>query len=263
ATFGSAGPYTLNGSASSGLPVSYTVSGPGSISGTTLTITGAGTVSVTASQGGNANYNAATPVTQTIVVSPSNQTINFTGLPATANFGSAGPYTLNGSASSGLPVSYTFSGPASISGTTLTITGAGTVSVTASQAGNANYNAATPVTQTIVVSPGNQTINFTGLPATANFGSAGPYTLNGSASSGLPVSYTLSGPASISGTTLTITGAGTVSVTASQAGNANYNAATPVTQTIIVSPGNQTITFTGLPATATFGSAGPYTLNGS
>ena len=263
ATFGSAGPYTLNGSASSGLPVSYTVSGPGSISGTTLTITGAGTVSVTASQGGNANYNAATPVTQTIVVSPSNQTINFTGLPATANFGSAGPYTLNGSASSGLPVSYTFSGPASISGTTLTITGAGTVSVTASQAGNANYNAATPVTQTIVVSPGNQTINFTGLPATANFGSAGPYTLNGSASSGLPVSYTFSGPASISGTTLTITGAGTVSVTASQAGNANYNAATPVTQTIIVSPGNQTITFTGLPATATFGSAGPYTLNGS
>jgi trimeric autotransporter adhesin len=263
AIFGSAGPYPLNGTASSGLSVSYTVSGPATLSGNTLTITGAGTVSVTASQAGNANFNAATPVTQTIVVSASSQTITFTGLPATATFGSAGPYTLNGAASSGLPVSYTVSGPASLSGTTLTITGIGTVSVTASQAGNANFNAATPVTQTIVVSASSQTITFTGLPTTAMFGSAGPYTLNATASSGLPVSYSVSGPAILNGTTLTITGVGTVSVTASQAGNANFGAATPVTQTIVVSPGNQTITFTGLPTTATFGSAGPYTLNGT
>ena len=79
-----------------------------------------------------------------------------------------------------------------------------------------------------------QTIAFTGLPAAATYGSAGPYTLNGTASSGLPVGYTVSGPATLSGTTLTLTGSGIVTVTASQAGNANYAAATAVTQTIAV-----------------------------
>jgi hypothetical protein len=263
ATFGSAGPYALNATASSGLAVSYIVSGPASLSGTTLTITGAGTVAVTASQAGNTDYAAATPVTQTTIVGAEGQTITFTGLPTNATFGTAGPYTLNGTANSGLPVSYSVSGPASLSGTTLTITGAGTVSVIASQTGNTNFNAATPVTQTIIVGAASQSITFTGLPTNATFGTAGPYTLNGTASSGLPVSYTISGPATLSGTTLTITGAGTVSVTASQTGNTNFSPATPVTQTIIVGAASQTITFTGLPTAASFGTAGPYTLNGT
>ncbi len=261
ATYGSAGPYTLNATASSGLPVSYSVTGPASISGSTLTITGAGTVLVTAAQAGNGNYTAATSVSQTITVSAASQTITFTGLPASATYGSAGPYTLNATASSGLPVSYSVTGPATVSGSTLTITGAGTVVVTASQAGNSSYAAATSVSQTITVTPASQTITFTGLPATAAYGSAGPYTLSAFASSGLAVSYSATGPASISGSTLTITGAGSVVVTASQTGNSNYAAATPVSQTITVSAASQTITFTGLPATATYGSAGPYTLS--
>jgi hypothetical protein len=248
ATYGAAGPYTLNGTASSGLAVSYGASGPASISGSTLTITGTGLVTVTASQAGNADYGPATSVSQSINVSAASQTITFTGLPATATYGAAGPYTLNGTASSGLTVSYGVSGPASISGSTLTITGAGTVTVTASQAGNGNYSAATPVLQTIQVGKASQTITFTGLPATATYGAAGPYTLNGAASSGLTVSYGVSGPASISGSTLTITGAGTVTVTASQAGNGNYSAATPVLQTIQVGKASQTITFNAIPA---------------
>jgi hypothetical protein len=145
--------FTLNGTASSGLAVTYTVSGQASLAGTLLTITGSGPVSVTALQAGDANHNAATPVTQTIIVGKSNQTITFTGLPASLVAGSPSSYTLNGTASSGLAVTYTVSGPATLSGNKLTInaTSAATVSVTASQIGNANYNAATPVTQTIVL----------------------------------------------------------------------------------------------------------------
>lgn len=259
----SAGPYTLTATASSGLNVTYAVSGPATIAGTTLTITGAGTVIVTASQAGNTNFAAATPVAQTIVIGKPAQTITFTGLPASATFGAAGPYTLTGTASSGLAVTYAASGPAKVSGSTLTITGAGTVTVTASQAGNSNFSAATPVTQTIVVAKADQTVTFTGLPATATYLSSGPYTLNGTASSGLAVTYTVSGPGKVSGTTLTITGGGALQVTASQAGTANYNAATPVTQTMSIAPAAQTLTFTGLPATATYKAAGPYTLNGT
>ena len=53
-------------------------------------------------------------------------------------------------------------------------------------------------------------------------------TLAATASSGLAVTYTVMGPATLSGNTLSFTGAGTVAVTASQAGNASYAAASPV-----------------------------------
>lgn len=60
---------------------------------------------------------------------------------------------------------------------------------------------------------------------------AAPITLNAITTSGLPVSYTVqSGPATVSGNTLTLDGtAGTVTVTASQAGDGTYNPAPDVT----------------------------------
>jgi hypothetical protein len=206
------------------------------------------TYSLTASYASDGTFASSASTAQSLVVNPASQTITFTGLPAAATYGSAGPYALNGSASSGLTVSYGVTGPASISGSTLTITGAGTVTVTALQGGNADYNPATSVSQTIQVGIANQTITFTGLPAAATYGSAGPYALNGSASSGLAVSYGVTGPGSISGSTLTISGAGTVTVTASQAGSANYSPAVSVAQTIKVSAASQTITFNAIAA---------------
>ncbi len=63
-------PFTLTATATSGLPVSYVSSNPAvaTISGTTVTLVGAGTAVITASQGGDANYNAATSVPQTLTV---------------------------------------------------------------------------------------------------------------------------------------------------------------------------------------------------
>jgi uncharacterized protein YfiM (DUF2279 family) len=70
----------------------------------------------------------------------------------------------------------------------------------------------------------NQTVTFNPIP-THTYGDA-PFTLSATASSGLPVTFTIaSGPATVSGSTLTIAGAGTVIVDATQAGNANYNPA--------------------------------------
>ncbi len=58
--------------------------------------------------------------------------------------------------------------------------------------------------------------------------------------SGNPVVFTLnSGPATLSGNTLTFTGAGTISVTASQAGNSQYLAAEPVTRVFEVTRASQ------------------------
>ena len=81
-----------------------------------------------------------------------------------------------------------------------------------------------------------QTITFPN-PGAQTYAVA-PITLTATATSGLPVSYTVtSGPATVSGSTLTITGVGTVTVQATQAGNTNYSAATPVSDTFTVSPG--------------------------
>ena len=76
--------------------------------------------------------------------------------------------------------------------------------------------------------PVDQTIDF---PAIADkMTTDAPFAINASASSGLPVSFEIvSGPATISANTITLNGTpGTVTVRASQSGNVDYNAATPV-----------------------------------
>jgi len=80
----------------------------------------------------------------------------------------------------------------------------------------------------------NQTVSFDPVP-TQTYGNS-PITMVATASSGLPVTFNLvSGPATVSGSTLTITGAGTVVVNANQAGNSSYNPAV-VEQSFTVNP---------------------------
>jgi len=85
-----------------------------------------------------------------------------------------------------------------------------------------------------------QTITFAALSNVA-YGVA-PITLSATASSGLPVSYSVTGPATLSGSTLAITGAGSVTVTASQAGNSDYTAAASVARSFTVAPAPLTVT---------------------
>ncbi len=162
--FGSA-PFALAATATSGLPVAFeVVSGPASLSGSTLTLTGAGTVTIAATQLGNDTYGAASSVTRSFTVTAATQAITFASLPNTT-FGTA-PIALAATASSGLPVTYTVEGPASVSGSTLTLTGAGTVTVTALQLGNANYNAATEVVRSFAVAKATAPVSLAGLAAT-------------------------------------------------------------------------------------------------
>jgi Bacterial Ig-like domain (group 3)/NHL repeat len=224
----------LSASASSGLAVSFTASGACSVSGAALTFTGAGSCTVTASQAGNANFSAATPVTNTITIDAGSQTITFTQPTTPVTFG-VSAIGLSASASSGLAISFSASGACSVSGSTLSITAAGTCTVTASQAGNANFSAATPVARTITVSQVSQTINFTQPTSPVTVG-VDPITLSATGGgSGNPVIFSIvSGPGSLSGNTLNVTGDGTVVVAANQAGNADFAAAVQVEQSIVV-----------------------------
>jgi sugar lactone lactonase YvrE len=97
---------------------------------------------------------------------------------------------------------------------------------------------------------GSQSIVFTdSLPSTAVASPGLTYTLSASGGgSGNPVTFSiLSGPGSLSGTynnILSFTGWGVVTVAANQAGDANYNAASQVTQNITITALTPTVTVT-------------------
>jgi hypothetical protein len=104
------------------------------------------------------------------------------------------------------------------------------------------HNAAQPTNHVFTITP-IQTITFPS-PGNQAYGVA-PITLNATASSGLPVIYSVtSGPAIVSSNVLTITGPGSIAIQASQPGNSAWAAAAPVTETITVAPGTLTASVT-------------------
>ncbi|NBV25452.1 MAG: hypothetical protein EBS05_26515, partial [Proteobacteria bacterium] len=160
------------------------------------------------------------------------QSITFASLP-NRTFGDA-PFALLASASSGLPVTLSVvSGPVSLAGSTVTILGTGSVTLRATQAGDATYAAVAPVDQTFTIAKADQAITFAELPD-KQLGDP-PFSLSATASSGLSLSFSLlSGPASLSGSTLTMTNGGVVTVRAAQPGNTNFNAAPNVDRSFTV-----------------------------
>ena len=255
-TFGDA-PFTVSATSASSGAVTYSVtSGQATISGNMVTITGAGTVVLGASQAADGNYAAATASTS-FTVNPEVPSLVFAAI-GTQIFGEP-PFTVSATSASSGTVTYSVtSGPATISGNTVTLTGAGTVVLGASQAAAGNYAAAT-ATISFTVNPETLTLTFAAIPA-HNYGDA-PFTVSASSLSTGVVTYSVvSGPATISGSTVTITGVGTVQLQANQAATANYAASTATTS-FTVNPGTPTLTFAAIPA-HTYGDA-PFTVSAS
>ena len=224
-TYGAAA-FTLGATASSGLSVTYASANTAvaTVSGNTVTIVGVGTTTITASQAGNADYSAATAATQTLTVNKAAAAVSLGNLAAT--YDSTPKAASVATTPSGLTTNVTYDGSATAP------TNAGSYAVVGTIA-NANYQGT--ASGTLVIAKANQTITFGALAGKTN-GDA-PFTLGATASSGLPVSYASSNTAvaTVSGSTVTIVGAGTTTITASQAGNTNYSAATAATQTLTLS----------------------------
>ena len=228
-TFAGPGNQTLNASpvillatASSGLPISFSVlSGPaGIVAGNKLTLTGVGQVTVQAAQTGGItggiSYNAAAPVTRTLTVTHPVATVVLGNL--TATYDNTPKSATATTTPAGLNVAYTYGGSPTAP------TNAGSYAVVATVL-DANYQGT--ASGTLVISPADQTITFAALPDIPF--TTTPLTLVATASSKLDVAFALvSGPATLANGSLTLTGTGTVTVGASQAGNNNYNAAPSV-----------------------------------
>ena len=157
-------------------------------------------------------------------------------------------------ASSDLPITYTSSNlaVATIINGNIHIIGAGTTTITASQPGDAIYNPALSVSQTLTVTAvtkQNQTITF---PAISAKNITDPdFDSGATASSGLAVSLVSSNTAvaTIVNGKIHILSAGKTIITASQSGDGTYNAAADMSQmlTVIGIKQNQVITFPTLP----------------
>ncbi len=224
--YGDAG-FELAATSTSGLPINYESSDQTvvTINNGVVSIVGSGTAEITASQEGNANYNAAADVVQSLTVEKAGQTINFT-ISESHAYGDA-DFELAATSTSRLPVSYASSDQTvvTINNGIVSIVGAGTAEITASQEGNANYNAAEDVIQSLTIEKADQTITFEAIPQ-HQFGDA-DFELIAISTSELPITFTSSNQlvATISGNMMHITGLGETVITATQAGDSNYNEA--------------------------------------
>jgi hypothetical protein len=242
-TFGDAD-FTVGATATSGLTVTFAASGNCTVTGTTVHLTGAGSCTITASQAGDANFNAAPDVAQSFTIAKANQTIAFTSTaPAAAVYG--GTYAVSatgGGSGNAVTFGTSTASVCTASGGTVSFVGVGTCTVTADQAGNSNYNAATQATQSFSVGKASQTITFNALVA-KTYGDA-DFTVSATASSGLAVTFSATGNCSATGTSIHLTGAGSCTVKADQAGNDNYSAATQVSQSFNIAKASSTTTVT-------------------
>jgi len=174
------------------------------------------------------------------------QTISFVAVPAQVIGATVG---LSAVSSSGLIVSLASLTPSicSVSGTTATMTGVGSCSIQATQAGNSTYLPAIPVTRSFAVKLKPQTIAFASIPAQFVGASV---TASATSTSGLSVVFTSSTPSvcTVSGATVASLAAGTCTIQADQPGDGTYAAAPTVTRSFTVKLQAQTITFASIPA---------------
>ena len=255
----------------------------------TATIVAAGTCTLTADQAGSVGppaYAAAPQITKNVIITKANQTITFATLAAKSL--NSLPFTITAtpgassspvifaivpatpptcSLSTAAPWTITLSNPAIL----------GTCTLTANQAGDANYNAAPQITRSFAITKNSQAITFAAITAKtiAAYGIAGtPATA--------PVAFTATALSSVSalsstiaitsttptictatpttapaptGSDITLLSIGTCTLVANQAGDAQTNAAPQVTRSFAVNKITQTITFATITAKAII----PYT----
>ena len=209
------------------------------------------TGNIVLSSSGASNVNVVTNATNTV----SQKELTISGLTANNKvFDNNTIATLSGSAIlngivSGDNVSLSGTPTANFNDATVGVAKPVTVSgYTLSGTSNANYFLTLPILSADIIASGlsNQTITFNAL-SPVTYGDSS-FVLTATSDSGLTVTYVSSNEnaATILGNVVTIVGAGSTTITASQAGNLSYNPATPVNQVLLVN--QKTLTISGASA---------------
>ena len=255
------GTVSLNATSSVGLPLEYTSSNTtvATVSGNLVTLLAPGTSTLTAMQGGSANYLPAPNFARALTVSSIAPTVTT----ANASPIGANAATLNGQivSSGGTTVlergffRSAASGFADGTGTKISLTGNFTAGAFSQNATgllvNTTYYYKAFARNSVGTSYGAEQ-SFTTLRTsqTISFGALSPrkvtdpgFTLNATATSNLTVTYTSSNPAvaTVFGNVLTPVAMGPTVITASQGGDSNHLPAPNVSQTLTIGAGLPTV----------------------
>ena len=220
------------------------------------------------------NYNGASGSNSIIVNALTVTTLTLSANPASSAYGqqvvlsaALSPYSTQSSSTNGETVSFsdgsTSLGTGSLSSGVATLIvpalPTGTDSLTAAYGGDTSFTASASNTLPYIVSPIAPTIAFS-VP-NHTYGDA-PFTASATSNSPGAIAYSVvSGPATVSSATVTLTGVGTAMLQASQAASGNYAAATQ-NATFTIAAGSQTIAFTAPASPINFGAA-PVSLSAS
>ncbi|HEX3931853.1 MAG TPA: sigma-70 family RNA polymerase sigma factor [Nocardioides sp.] len=269
--------YTVTATSDSGGPIDFfvdstitsdacTVSdGDPTDTSATVTFRHAGPCAIDATQAGTSDYTSATTAQpQETKVPKAEQAVDFTVSQGDRVVDGTATLTATSTGDSGNQVTFKTSTPdvCTVSGTTVSFQHATSCSIEADQAGNGDYDAATPVTHAVDVGRGTPDITFTTTPPADPVVGTTPYPVAATSSTGETVTFRVDGDGTacaLSGDdTVVIHHVGTCVVTAHTHGDADYLPATS-TQQFTVGQGTATITFTTPPANAVVGGT-PYAL---
>ena len=206
-------------------PMTYSSSNPSiaTISGTTITIKEIGETTIVVSQDETDNFKAAMAST---VLTVRRATPIISGTDEINKVFGDSAFELSAVSSNNGELSYLSNDPsvATISGTTVTIEGAGSTYITVSQSADNHYN---QTDATINLNISKKKTSLTGLvPLTKTFGEDDfKLTLTSDNDSEITLESSDESVATISGTTVIIEGAGSTTITAAQSSTPNYTSA--------------------------------------
>jgi len=213
-------------------------------SGSWITLVGAGDVSFNATQDASAQYLSSTVTSNTLTVARGTSTLSsatFSVASSKTILDTSFTITTRPTSNSTGAITYSSSNPdvASIDacGNWISLVGAGDVSFNAIQAQTSQYLSATVTSNTLTVSKAMPTLEFVSPPTMKNVTDAA-FTVTASSASSGAVTYSSSNTsfATVNSSTglVTLKGAGTVIITASQASTATYESPTNATCSIVI-----------------------------
>ena len=226
-------------------PLSYSVSGPATVSGNIVTLTGAGKVTVTVTPPASVNYAAPKAVAVALAVALGTPNLSVS-VPSQVPLGTLDlsqyvTRTPSDSLNNGAIIYTTKSKGVTISGSSVTLAtnAIGAVSITAAQAATANYAAIKAVTINFTAIAGKVSDSINPVTLVTQTAPGASYSLpSATAASGLAVTATASGAGTVAGGKVTPSGEGTITITFSTAGDAGHNPATLVKTIIAHKVGN-------------------------
>ena len=243
----------------SGNPVTFssTTSSVCTVSGSTVNFVGVGTCSLEADQTGNATYYAGQTI-QSFTVAQATQAITYTSAqPSNAVYD--GPtYSVSATGGgSGNPVTFSSTTPSvcSVTGSSVSFVGVGSCTVAADQAGNADYQAAPELSQTLSVGQATpSTPSISNLPGSGTYGGGFTATVSTTGDGTTSISSSTPSVCTASGLAVSNVGVGTCTLTAHVADGTDFTAADGGPQNFPVGQATpSTPSISNLPGSGTYG----------